>query len=589
MSLSSKLNELEELTSNAKQIQDNLLEEILKVNANTEYLRRFLHGSSDKELFQKKVPVVSYEDVRPYIERVANGEPSDVISGEPITNFLISSGTTGGKQKIFPVNDRYFENFAFIYALRSSIVSKHIDGVKEGGKSITFLNMGLLSATPFGLPIASAVTNFLMSDSFKKWSSKRYASPDEVMFCADSKQSMYCHLLCALVRREEVVSVSVPFASALVQAIKFLETHWKELCNNIRSGHVSEWITDLGCRESVSAILGGSNQELADLIEHECSQKSWEGIITRLWPNVKSIQCIVTGQMSQYIPTLEFYSNKLPLISLSYSSSETFFGVNVNPLCKPQDVSYTFLPNLSYFEFQPVDSRNNDEILDLVNVKLGCFYEVLVTNRFGLYRYRMGDILQVTGFYNAAPQFRFVSRKNIVLSIQMEATTEEDVVMALNHARLVLESSGLVLMGFTCYSNVSSVPGHYVLYWELKTKTPNGIVKLDNKVMVECCRVVEESFNVIYKKFRSKSDSIGALEIRVVQQGTFDSLMEYFVSNGASPSQYKTPLSVNSPEVLAILEEKCVARFFSDKIPPILVDEGNNDGSQDAANRRKSN
>uniref|UniRef100_A0A1J3ENC9 4-substituted benzoates-glutamate ligase GH3.12 n=2 Tax=Noccaea caerulescens TaxID=107243 RepID=A0A1J3ENC9_NOCCA len=569
MNLSSKLNDLEELTSNAKQIQDNMLEEILKVNANTEYLRRFLGGSSDKEFFKKNVPVVSYEDVRPYIERVANGEPSDVISGEPITNFLISSGTTGGKQKIFPVNNKYFENFAFIYALRSSIVSKHIDGVEEGGKALTFLNIGLLSTTPFGLPIASAVTSFLMSDSFKKWSSKCYASPDEVIFCADSKQSMYCHLLCALVQRKEVVSVSVPFASALVQAIKFLETHWKELCNNIRSGHVSEWITDLGCRQSVSVILGGSNHELADMVEHACSQKSWEGILIRLWPNIKSIQSIVTGQMSQYIPTLEFYSNKLPLISLSYSSSETFFGVNVNPLCKPQDVSYTFLPNMSYFEFQPVDSRINDEILDFVNVKLGCFYEVLVTNRFGLYRYRMGDILQVTGFYNSAPQFRFVRRKNVVLSVQVEATTEDDLLKALNHAALVLESSGLMLMGFTCYSDVSSVPGHYVLYWELKTKTINGIVKLDNKVMVECCCVVEESFDPTYKRFRSKYCSIGALEIRVVEQGTFDSLMENFISKGASATQYKTPLCINSPDVLAILEDKVLARFFSDKSPPV--------------------
>ncbi|CAA7048195.1 unnamed protein product [Microthlaspi erraticum] len=534
MSLSSKLDELEELTSNAKQIQDDVLEEILKVNTNTEYLRRFLGGRSDKEFFKKNVPVVSYEDVRPYIERVAKGEPSDVISGEPITHFLISiervakgepsdvisgepithflisSGTSGGKQKIFPVNKKYFENFAFICALRSSILSKHIDGV-EGGKVLTFLNIGLLSTTPSGLPIASAVTSFLMSDidGFKK-------------------------------------------------------------------------------RDSVSVTLGGPNLELADLIEHACSQKSWEGIITRLWPNVKSIQSIVTGQMSQYIPILEFYSNKLPLISMTYASSEAVFGLNLNPLCKPQDVSYTFIPSMSYFEFLPVDARDNDEIVDLVNVKLGCFYEVLVTNHFGLYRYRMGDILQVNGFYNAAPQFKFIRRRNIVLSIQVEATTEEDVLLALNNARLVLESSGLMLMGFTCYSDVSSVPGHYVLYWELRTKNFNGIVKLDNKVMVECCYVVEESFDDSYKRFRSRYGSIGALEIRVVQQGTFDSIMEYFISAGASPSQYKTPLSVNSPEVLAILEDRVLARFFSDKSPPFLG-EGSKDGSQEAANQRQSN
>lgn len=88
MNLKSELNDLEELTSNAKQIQDDMLEEILRVSANTEYLRPFLHGSSHKELFKKNVPVVTYEDVKPYIERVANGEPSDVISGEPITHFF---------------------------------------------------------------------------------------------------------------------------------------------------------------------------------------------------------------------------------------------------------------------------------------------------------------------------------------------------------------------------------------------------------------------------------------------------------------------------------------------------------------------
>lgn len=88
MSPSFNLLDLEELTSNAKQLQEDVLEEILTLNANTEYLQRFLHGSSDKDLFKKNVPVITYDDVKPYIERVANGEPSHVISGGPITKFL---------------------------------------------------------------------------------------------------------------------------------------------------------------------------------------------------------------------------------------------------------------------------------------------------------------------------------------------------------------------------------------------------------------------------------------------------------------------------------------------------------------------
>ncbi|KAJ4895574.1 Auxin-responsive GH3 family protein [Raphanus sativus] len=124
MSVGCDLSFLEELTSNAKQIQDDVLDKILKANANTEYLHRFLEGSSDKELFKKNVPVVSYEDLKPYIDRVANGEPSDIISSEPITTFNRSSGTSSGNQKIYPANHIYFENLQIGYSLCSVLMSK---------------------------------------------------------------------------------------------------------------------------------------------------------------------------------------------------------------------------------------------------------------------------------------------------------------------------------------------------------------------------------------------------------------------------------------------------------------------------------
>lgn len=80
---------LKDLSFNVKQIQDNLLEEILTPNLKTEYLQRFHMDRFDKELFKKNVPVVTYEDIKPYIDRVVNGESSDVISNRPITGFLL--------------------------------------------------------------------------------------------------------------------------------------------------------------------------------------------------------------------------------------------------------------------------------------------------------------------------------------------------------------------------------------------------------------------------------------------------------------------------------------------------------------------
>ncbi|KAF2588663.1 hypothetical protein F2Q70_00041896 [Brassica cretica] len=250
MSQGCDLSILEELTSNAKQIQDDVLTKILKSNANTEYLSRFLEGSSDKELFKK-----TYQ----------------------------CSGTSNGNQKTYPANNIYFENQLFGYALSSVVISKYADGYKQG-KVMIFTFTHRISKTPCGLPMAPALTSFIKS---KYYSSvvKNCTSPYEIVLCPDPKQSRYCQLLCDLVQRDEVIGVGATFPSVLVRVINFLEKYWKELASNIRSGTVSKWITDLSCRDSVSTILGEPNAELADLIEHECSgHKSWQGLHRcRVW------------------------------------------------------------------------------------------------------------------------------------------------------------------------------------------------------------------------------------------------------------------------------------------------------------------
>ena len=79
---------MEELTTNAQQIQEQVLGEILRRNAETEYLGGFLHGQTDKQLFKNNVPIVTYEDIKPYIDRIANGETSDILLAEPVTGFF---------------------------------------------------------------------------------------------------------------------------------------------------------------------------------------------------------------------------------------------------------------------------------------------------------------------------------------------------------------------------------------------------------------------------------------------------------------------------------------------------------------------
>ncbi|CAM8947709.1 unnamed protein product [Rhodiola kirilowii] len=583
------------LTSKAGEIQQQVLTEILRQNSKTEYLTRFLHGESSTEAFLKDVPVVGYDDIKSYIERVCNGEPSEIISAQFITELLTSSGTSGGKPKMMPSTAEDLDRKTLFYNLLVPIMNKYVDGLDKG-KGMYLLFVKPEVTTPCGLMARPVLTSYYKSKNFKNRPYNKYSvytSPNEIILCSDSKQSMFAQLLCGLVQRDEVLRVGAIFASAFLRAIKFLETYWEELCTNIRTGHVSDWITDEGCRKAVSLVLGGPNPELAKLIESQCNQDSWEGIIKKLWPKTKYIDVIVTGSMAQYIPTLEFYSGGLPLVSTMYASSECFFGINLNPLCKPSEVSYTFIPNMAYFEFLPV-TKNGDELVAqvvcsngssnanhddnkpvaLVNVKPGHYYELVVTTFAGLYRYRVGDILMVTGFYKNAPQFRFIHRKNVVLSIDTDKTNEDDLLNAVTQAKLVIEPQGLLLTEYTSYADTSSIPGHYVLFWELNVVKGNKkfhnelkLPELDDDTMVKCCHAVEEALDSVYRRCRYKDKSIGALEIRVVRPGTFDALMDHCVALGSSVNQYKAPRCVTSEGAVRLLNSRVVGRFFSQQAP----------------------
>lgn len=283
--------------------------------------------------------------------------------------------------------------------------------------------------------------------------------------------------------------------------------------------------------------------------------------------------------MAQYIPALEFFSQgKIPLVCPMYASSETYFGVNVKPLSKPSDVVFTLLPNMCYFEFISLGKNGTlsfdvedeevvpcDKVVDLVDVKLGRYYELVVTTFAGLYRYRIGDVLQVAGFYNKAPQFKFICRRNVVLSIDLDKTNEEDLHRSITLAKKKLENKAF-LAEYTSYADTSSVPGHYVLFWEIQWLEPDD--EEEKLLMEECCIAVEEELDYIYRQCRKRDRSVGPLEIRVVKAGTFEKLMDMIISQGGSLNQYKTPRCVKSNSaMLKLLDGHVTGSFFSPRDP----------------------
>ncbi|KAG8641175.1 hypothetical protein MANES_13G116000v8 [Manihot esculenta] len=555
---------IEEMTRNVDSVQERNLAEILRRNSETEYLKRFqLQGATDRDNFKAKIPVVTYEDIQPEIQRIANGDRSAIFSAHPVSEFLTSSGTSAGERKLMPTIQEELDRRQLLY----------VPGLDKG-KGLYFLFVKAETKTPGGLLARPVLTSYYKSEHFKNRPYDPYnvyTSPNETILCADSFQSMYTQMLCGLIMREEVLRVGAVFASGLLRAIRFLQINWKQLVGDISSGTLNPKITDPSVRECMTKILK-PNPELAEFITNQCSEENWEGIITRIWPNTKYLDVIVTGAMAQYIPTLEYYSAGLPMACTMYASSECYFGLNLKPMSKPSEVSYTIMPNMAYFEFlphepsAPAPSRDcPPRLVDLADVEVGKEYELVITTYSGLYRYRVGDILRVTGFYNKAPQFRFVRRKNVLLSIDSDKTDEAELQKGIENASILLREFNTSVVEYTSYADTKRIPGHYVIYWELLVKDPAN--SPTEEVLNQCCLAMEESLNSVYRQGRVADNSIGPLEIRVVKNGTFEELMDYAISRGASINQYKVPRCVSFTPIMELLDSRVVSKHFSPSLP----------------------
>ncbi|KAL5792271.1 hypothetical protein ACOSP7_000865 [Xanthoceras sorbifolium] len=561
------IEEFEKITKDAERVQSETLKKILEENGSAEYLQNLgLNGRTDLESFKACVPLATHMDLEPYIKRIADGDTSPILTGKAITTISLSSGTTQGKPKFVPFNDELMETTMQIY--RTSFAFRNREFPVGNGKTLQFIYGSKQFKTKGGLNAGTATTNVYRNSQFKegmKGIQSQLCSPDEVIFGPDFHQSLYCHLLCGLIFWEEIQFVFSTFAHSLVHAFRTFEQVWEELCTDIREGVLSSRVTVPSIRAAMSKILK-PDPELADLIHKKCSGLSnWYGLIPELFPNVKYIYGIMTGSMEPYLKKLRHYAREVPLMSADYGSSEGWIGANVNPKLPPELATFAVLPNIGYFEFIPLRENIEDQVLGmepkpvgLTEVKVGEEYEIVVTNVAGLYRYRLGDVVKIMGFHNSTPELKFVCRRNLMLTINIDKNTEKDLQLSVEEAAKVLAEEKLEVIDFTSHVDLSTDPGHYVIFWEI-----SGVV--NEEVLQECCNCLDRSFIDAGYTSSRKVNAIGPLELRVLQKGTFQKILDHYLGLGAAVSQFKTPRCVSSANntVLQILCNNVAKNFFS--------------------------
>ncbi len=108
--------------------------------------------------------------------------------------------------------------------------------------------------------------------------------------------------------------------------------------------------------------------------------------------NVKYILAIGGDCFFYYTGKMRGYAGDIPLHHFVYAASEGVFGL-AEHVDSPD--RYMLLPESVFFEFMPVGEDKRPLLMG--EVEIGGKYELIVTNRSGLYRYRLGDVVRVVG------------------------------------------------------------------------------------------------------------------------------------------------------------------------------------------------
>jgi hypothetical protein len=533
------------VTKNCGRVNEQVLYKILNENSKSEIGIKF-NFKNIKSIgqFKKQVSLTEYSDYENYITRMANGE-KNILMSEDVKYFGHTSGTTG-KQKLIPVTK---SSRKVTLQYMSLLINKFsYNNFKESwnyGKGLMIADIVITTYTKAGIPICSATSGGMKG--IKHILPYLYTSPIEVMKIEDRETALYLHLLFGL-NEDKLLYISGTFISNILDLFRVLQEKYEDLVRDIRRGSITSRLNiDENTGKNLNKIIH-PNEARADQLQREF-KKGFKGISRRIWPNLLYIATVTGANFSIYDEELNYYTDSLPIYSAAYGSTEAMIGIN--PYA--DKIRYVIIPDTAFYEFISIEEENKESknTLNLDELKVGKKYEIVVTNYAGLYRYRIGDVIKVVGFYNNSPEIEFLYRKNQVLNMVSEKTNEEHLT---NSVRRTIEKLNLVLADYTTMPDISITPGRYVFYFELKENISNYKLKILEKILDDEIRIS----NLAYNRARNNK-RLGMVKVKLLLPNTFNLVKEYLFKKGVSKNQIKIPRVITDNwNILNIINKKII-------------------------------
>ncbi len=292
--------------------------------------------------FKQNVPIQEYDDVRPYIQRMMEGE-DNVLWNSPVKWFAKSSGTTSDKSKFIPVSEEILED-------------NHFQASKD-----------VLTTYYMHFPASDLLTG----KGLVVGGSHQVSKINEEIQCGDLSA---------------VLMQNTPFWGQWIRTPELsiaLLDEWESKIEMLAQSTAEENVTSLAGVPTWTLLL------LKRILEIK-NKKT----IKEVWPN---LELYINGGVS-FVPYREQFEALMgePINYLEiYNASEGFFAAQQ----KPDDDGMTlFTEHGIFYEFMPVEEHGKEQpcTIGLTRVELDKNYAIVISTSGGLWRYLVGDTIRFT-------------------------------------------------------------------------------------------------------------------------------------------------------------------------------------------------
>ncbi|MFM6953568.1 MAG: GH3 auxin-responsive promoter family protein [Sphingobacteriaceae bacterium] len=339
-----RIHQIELFMKYPHEVQDEWLHSLLDTAKNTEWGKRYGYADiKTADEFKNRVPIQTYDTLKPFIERMLAGEQS-VLWPSEIKWFAKSSGTTNDRSKFIPVSEESLEECH--YKGGKDLLSIYCNNRPE---SKIFTGKCLVLG-------GSSQVNQLNTDA------------------------SYGDLSAVLIKN---LPIWAEFYRTPDQSITLLE-NFEEKIEKMAQATLDVNVTNISGVPTWNVVLAKRILEL-----------SGKSNLLEVWPN---LELYFHGAVN-FTPYREQFKQLIPSDQMyyleTYNASEGFFGIQDLP---NSEELLLMLDYGIYYEFLPMEHLEEEQpkTLSLNEVELNKNYALIISTNAGLWRYQIGDTIKFT-------------------------------------------------------------------------------------------------------------------------------------------------------------------------------------------------